>query len=348
MWQFFRTHSAFIPTPLAGLALGIASLGLGLENALPLHSVGQGMGAIVASCLLLCLACKFILHPHIIWQELRHPVLGSILPTFSMGLMLVSKALSMLHGGAGQTLWLLAVTLHILLMLVFGWHRLRNLDLQQMVPSWFVPFVGIILAAVTFPAPHYASLAKALLYFGMLAYAVLLPVMVYRLMFMHEVADAAKPTLAIMAAPASLSLVGYLMVEPEPSLLLCAVLLGLALLMTCAIYLAFFKLLRLPFTPGFAAFTFPMAVGATALYKVALHLEAYPAAARYVAQLRTLAVAETVVATLIVGYVCLRYALYYARPGGFLENTLHRVWAEVCGHGHHLSAGELSVREEMK
>ncbi|WP_084516251.1 TDT family transporter [Desulfovibrio cuneatus] len=337
MWQFFRTHCAFIPTPLAGLALGIASLGLGLENTLPLHSVGQGLGAIVASCLLLCLASKFTLHPHIIWQELRHPVLGSILPTFSMGLMLVSKALSMLHAGAGQAMWLFAVALHLVFMVVFGWHRLRALDLQQMVPSWFVPFVGIILAAVTFPAPHYAPLAKALLYFGMLAYALLLPVMVYRLMFMREVADAAKPTLAIMAAPASLSLTGYLMIEPEPSLLLCAVLLGLALLMTCAIYLAFFKLLRLPFSPGFAAFTFPMAVGASALYRVALHLEAYPMAARYVAQLRTLAVAETVVATLIVGYVCLRYALYYARPGGFLEHTMLRLWAGVCGHGWHLS-----------
>ena len=346
MWQFIRTHCAFIPTPLAGLALGIASLGLGLENALPLHSFGQGLGAIVASCLLLCVTCKFILHPHLIWQELRHPVLGSILPTFAMGLMLVSKSLGMLHEGAGVALWLFAVALHLGLMVLFAWHRMRNLDLQQMVPSWFVPFVGVVLASVTFPDERYMPLAKVLLHFGMVAYGVLLPVMVYRLMFMREVADAAKPTLAIMAAPASLSLTGYLMMEPEPSLLLCAVLLGLALLMTCAIYLAFFKLLRLPFTPGFAAFTFPMAVGASALYRVALHLEAYPMAAQYVAQLRTLAVAETVVATLIVGYVCLRYALYYARPGGFLEHTMHRVWAGVSGHGWHLSAAETSAEKK--
>jgi tellurite resistance protein TehA-like permease len=36
------------------------------------------------------------------------------------------------------------------------------------------------------------------------------------------------------------------------------VLLGIAVLMTGIIYLAFIKLLRLPFSPGYAAFTFPL------------------------------------------------------------------------------------------
>ena len=51
-------------------------------------------------------------------------------------------------------------------------------------------------------------------------------------------------------------------------MLLVAVLLGIAVLMTGIIYLAFIKLLRLPFSPGYAAFTFPLVIGATALFKV--------------------------------------------------------------------------------
>ena len=106
---------------------------------------------------------------------------------------------------------------------------------------------------------------------------------------------------------------GYLTLESEPSLLLGAVLLGVALLMTGLIYIAFFRLLRLPFTPAFAAYTFPMAVSATALYKVAGFLGRYPDAAECARQLSAMAVVEMSIATLVVGYVCLRYVVHYVR-----------------------------------
>ena len=163
------------------------------------------------------------------------------------------------------------------------------------------------------PNQAYYNLAYGLMVFGMASYAALLPVMWYRLIFANQIEDASKPTIAILAAPASLSLVAYLSLEPAPSLLLCSLLLGVAVLMTSIIYVAFFKLLRLPFTPGFAAYTFPMAVGATALYKVSDLLAAYPAALEYSLQLKFFAVLEMIVATVVVAYVCCRYLIFYVR-----------------------------------
>ncbi len=313
MLTTFRTRIASIPTAASGLALGIASLGLGLENALPLHSLGQTAGAATALCLLLCVACKFALHPALLRQDISHPVMGGILPTFAMCLMLVSKALGTWNATAGEALWLAAVGLHMALLAAFIAHRVRSFALHQILPTWFVPFVGIALAAVTVPHPAYTGFARALTVFGMANYAVLLPVVLYRFIFSTEVADAAKPTIAIMAAPASLSLAAYLSIEPDPSMLLCAVLLGISLLMTGVIYMAFFRLLRLPFTPAFASYTFPMAVGATALYKTAAMLARYPAAEEYARQLSAMAVVEMFIATLVVCYVCLRYTLHYSR-----------------------------------
>lgn len=300
-----------LPTPLAGLALGLASLGLGLENALPLHSFGQTLGSLLALVLLATIASKFILNPGLLWQELAHPVLGSIIPTFAMSLMLVSKTLGIWHAGAGEVLWLFSVALHMMLLATFVYYRSRSFSLQQVIPSWFIPFVGILLAAVTVPGPQHADFAYALMTFGMINYAVMLPVMLYRLIFAQEIADAAKPTIAIMAAPASLALVAYLNLEADPSLLLCSVLLGIALLMTGVIYLAFFKLLRLPFSPAFASYTFPMAVGATALYKVAERLALHPLTAEYARQLGAMAIGEIVIASVIIAYVCLRYFIHY-------------------------------------
>ena len=302
-----------VPTPIGGLALGIASLGIGLENALPLHSLGQMLGALVSLLLVGLVLAKFLFYPGLFREDLRHPVAGSILPTLAMAMMLQSKSLSLISPSAAEALWLCAVGLHLVLLLAFTFFRAREFRLHHMVPSWFVPFVGISLAALTVPGPHYHAAAYSLMFFGLASYALMLPVMSYRLIFSREIADPFKPTIAIMAAPASLSLVSYLTLEPNPSLLLCSLLLGIAVLMTSIVYMAFFKLLRLPFSPAFAAYTFPMAVGAAALYKVAERLNDYPAVAAYSAQIKALAVFELVVATLVVLYVCFRFLTYYVQ-----------------------------------
>ncbi|WKE64787.1 TDT family transporter [Gallaecimonas kandeliae] len=304
MFAFSRQRLAAAPTPMAGLALGIASLGWSWESAAPLGGHAQALGAAVAAVLLLVLAAKFLLHPWLLWQDLAHPVVGSVVPTFAMATMVLSKAWT------SPGLWLLAVALHLLFLASFAWHRLKDFRLHHMVPSWFVPPVGIIVAAVASPGGALAPLATALLWFGILCYGLMLPLMLYRLVFAEAVPQAALPTLAIMAAPASLSLAGYLTLVAEPSPLLVALLLGIAVLMTSFIYLAFFRLLRLPFSPGYAAFTFPMVIGATALFKCSAlfgHWGQGPVAL----QLRGLAGLELAVATLVVGYVALRYLLHF-------------------------------------
>lgn len=192
------------PTPMAGLALGIASLGWSWENLATLNGYGQWISAAIASGLLVILAIKFLFHRHLLQQDLAHPVVGSVVPTFAMGTMVVSNSLGHFFPVAGDVLWLVAVVLHIVFLVSFLYHRAQNFELHHMVPSWFVPPVGIIVADVSFSGnPALAPIAHGALVFGMVAYAVMLPLMIYRFMFTHEVPDAAKPTMAIMAAPAS-------------------------------------------------------------------------------------------------------------------------------------------------
>ena len=65
MPQSSHSKLARIPTPVAGLALAIASLGWCLENALPLGHHAQWAGAWIAAVMLLGLALKFIRHPRL-------------------------------------------------------------------------------------------------------------------------------------------------------------------------------------------------------------------------------------------------------------------------------------------
>ena len=102
------------PTPMAGLALGISSLGWSWESFAPLGGMAQLAGAIAAAVLLLILGAKFVLHPRLLLADLAHPVVGSVVPTFAMALMVVSKAAGeWLMPAIGVTLWLVAVALHL-------------------------------------------------------------------------------------------------------------------------------------------------------------------------------------------------------------------------------------------
>ena len=120
---------------MAGLALGIASLGWCLENALPLHGWGQIAGAVIASSLLFLLVCRFALHADTLWADLKHPVVGSIVPTFAMALMVISRALLDALPKFAVGLWLVAVLLHLLALIFFAWFRFHDNVMEKMVPS---------------------------------------------------------------------------------------------------------------------------------------------------------------------------------------------------------------------
>ncbi|GAA4886241.1 TDT family transporter [Ferrimonas pelagia] len=310
-----------IPTPLAGLALGLASLGLNLDQRLALSGAMQWALGLVAAMLLLPVLLKYLSCPRQLPADLGHAVVGSVAPTFSMALMVISLSLGALSELAAQILWGAAVLLHLLLLAGFVRHQWPSLGWQRIAPSWFVPPVGIIVAAVTCPNDAMVPVASLLLYAGMAAYGVMLPLMLYRLMFHGPLPSAAAPTLAILAAPASLSLTGYLsLIEPVQPLVI-ALLLGIALLMTALVYLALIQLLRQPFTPGFAAFTFPLVIGASALYQCAGFFAQRQL--DYAELLWTLADLELAIATLVIGYVCVCYARAYGGARLFRRLSRH-------------------------
>lgn len=305
---------ARIPSPMAGLALGIASLGWCFENAFALDGWGRIAGAVIAGFLLSGLTAKFICHPKVLLDELKHPVTGSVLPTFTMTWMIISYSISRLWFDLGEIIWLTAICIQAVFVFTFVYRRIKNFKIEHLIPSWFVPAVGICVADVAFPGGKFLWLADIFVWIGFISCLIMFPLMFYRLIFHDTLPDPTKPTLAILAAPASLTLTAYLSVDDTPSLLICAVLLGLALMMTAVIYLSFIRLMRLSFSPAYAAFTFPMVIGATALYKLAnavqnfLDSEEYLASvADYVEELRILADCELIIAAIVVAYVSFRY-----------------------------------------
>lgn len=305
MSPIYQAVNRIMPTPIAALALGLASLSWCWSIVAAVPEL-QLIGALCASVLLCLLASKFMLAPKQLSTELANPIVGSVLPTAAMATMVISVALPT---NLAYWCWLLAVAVHLLLLGGFIWQQHKTFTLPRLIPGWFVPPIGLVTAVLTYPANAPFWLVNSIFWLGLTGYFLLLPLMLYRLLRKGALPDAAKPSLAVLAAPASLCLAAYLHFTAAPSPLLLGVLLVLALLMTSIVYVALPRLLCLPFTPAFAAYTFPLVIGATALFHVSRVFTLW--------QLDTLAVLiqriaylELGIATLVCTYVAIRFVCY--------------------------------------
>ncbi|WP_223229821.1 hypothetical protein [Pseudoalteromonas piscicida] len=143
--SYGKKLTAYIPTPMSGLALGLASLGWCISNLFPAFFVLKPLSALLAGFILLLLVLKFVHQPAQLRADLAHPVVGSVLPTSAMTIMVISHSVSTYSHLIATVVWLFAIALHLGLLASFVYFRSRNFELNQLVPSWFIPLLGLSL-----------------------------------------------------------------------------------------------------------------------------------------------------------------------------------------------------------
>lgn len=314
MRQFqFLSHIQLqrVPTAAAGLALGLASLGWCADQLFAQQGNLQRASALLALPLLLAVLLKFLRAPQLLLQELAHPVAGSLLPVMCMATLVQTAAWQSVSPALATLGWWLALAGHLLLLTGFIRHRLAQFALTDLVPAWFIPPIGFVVAVLTAPVSAPQWLLLLLAGAGLLAYLLMLPLMLYRLRRGTPLPAPQRPLLAILAAPGSLTLTGLLCL-PLAAALPVSLLLGLsvvALLLTLRVWWQLPRLLRGSFNPAFAACTFPLVISATALLKLSGYLSEQSAAVlQQLAQWQlALAQLEFVVALTVCGYVLSRY-----------------------------------------
>lgn len=265
-----RNFFQYLPVALTGLALGVS----GVSGAVSIifNPIALYVGNFISLILLLPIIIKNILHFNIFKEELKHPTLGSFIPTLDMALMNFSVVLHKFSPVLGKGLWITCILLHLIFAAVFIYHRFKSWDIKHMVPSWFVPPIGIVVSTVNSTVMGMPELAKGIFFIGFLFYVVMLPIMLYRIIFIEKIEDARLPTFAIMAAPPNLCLAGYLVAFENPNPEMVSFLLPLAIFMTSLLYISIVKIIRIKFTPIYASFTFPLAIGATAILKYSKYI----------------------------------------------------------------------------
>lgn len=294
-----REKIQMVPIPTAGVALGLAALGNLLA---PYAEAAHVLCGALSAVLALMVLAKVVLYPSMIRDDFRNSILASVSATFMMTLMQLAGYLAPVAVAPAFGLWCAAVAAHFLLMGWFTARYIRRFQLKEVFPTYFICYVGIIVASVTSPSFGMEALGTVLFWFGFSCYLVLLGVVTVRYI-KHEVPEGARPLFCIYAAPMSLSLAGYLAVTPNPNLVFVGVLAVLAQVLFAVVLFRLPKFLALKFYPSYAAMTFPFVITATALDKALTALVAGGVAVPLLPLLEALVAVETVFATVMVFYV---------------------------------------------
>ena len=291
-----------VPIPLCGVMLGLAALG----NLLQSYSEGiRYFCGILAAFLLVLVLLKLIMFPQMIKEDMKNPIMASVSGTFPMALMLLSVYVKPFIGKGAYYIWLLAVCLHIILIIYFTARFLLKLQMPKVFASYYIVYVGIVVASVTAPAYEKTdSIGTYAFWFGFVTLLLLLILVTYRYIKFKEVPDPAKPLICIYAAPTSLCIAGYVQsVTPKSYTFL----IGMLVVATVIYLFALIKAvtyLKMPFYPSYAAFTFPFVISAIASKQTmacAANLEHPMPFMQYIVLI------ETVLAVVFVAYTFIRY-----------------------------------------
>lgn len=295
-----------VPVPIAGVALGVVALGNLLQ---PEGGAVHATCGVVSALLVLLLLAKLVSFPHMIADDMRHPIFGSVSATLFMSVMQLATYVAPYAQPVALGMWWLAVACHAALIVWFTALALANFKLADVYPTYFICYVGIVVGSVTSPAVGMEAVGRVLFVFGFACYAVLLALVTYRYA-RHPVPEPARPLVCIYAAPMSLSLAGYLSTHVDPSLAFVVALEVLAQALFAVVLTRLPGLLRLRFYPSYAAMTFPFVITAVALGKAIAALRA--AGVVVPGALDALLTAETVFAAVMVCYVLVRYVMFLA------------------------------------
>jgi exfoliative toxin A/B len=293
-----------LPLPIAGLMLASASVGNLIAS---YGSMYKNIFGVISALILLLLIGKIITDKKSVVEGLNNPVIASVMPTFSMGIMILSTYIKAPFPTLALISWCIGLLLHCIFIVFFTCKYIFKFDIKKVFPSYFIVYVGIVCASVTAPVFNLATLGRFIFWFGFVAYIILLPIVLYRVFVVKGILEPILPTIAIFAAPANLCLAGYMNSFQDKNMYIVGILTFLGLLMTLSVLLYMPKLLKLKFYPSYSSLTFPLVISGIG---IKLTNGFFISTNKPIALFKYIVKLEEIIGVLIVVYVLIRYVQF--------------------------------------
>ena len=247
--------------PIVGIMLAFAALGNLVQS---YGEVYRNIMGSISIILFIVATAKFACDFQGLKKELDNPIAASVFPTYSMGIMLLATYVKPYNGSVAYGVWIVGILIHIVLIIIFSRKFIKNFNIKQVFPSWFIVYVGIAVAAVTGKAFN-QTVGQYAFWFAVISYLILIFVVGKRVFVVKEIPEPALPTLIIFSAPGSLCLAGYLNAFDQKNFFMFLLLLVLSQGFYIFALSKLVGLLKLKFYPSYSGFTFPLVISALAL-----------------------------------------------------------------------------------
>lgn len=250
-----------IHMPIVGLMLAFAALGNLVQS---YGNIYRNIMGAISAILFIIATAKFAYDFQGLKNELNNPIGASVFPTYSMGIMLLATYVKSYNSNVAYAVWIIGIIIHIALIIRFSMKFVRKFNIKQVLPSWFIVYVGIGVVAVTGKAFN-QTVGQYAFCFSVVSYLILIFVVGKRVFVVKEIPEPALPTLVIFSAPGSLCLAGYLNSFDQRNFFIFWFLLVLSQGFYIFALIKLIGLLKLKFYPSYSGFTFPLVISALAL-----------------------------------------------------------------------------------
>ena len=207
--------------------------------------------------------------------DMKNPVTASVSGTYTMALMLLAGYIKPILPAFAMILWYVAIVLHFVLIVYFTLNFILKIkipdDLMKVVASYFIVYVGIVVASVTAPAFNNIALGQICFLIGFILYIPLFFYVSFRYIKLGNKKIEAKALACIYAAPASLCVAGYISSFEQKNIsfltelyLFSLVIYLLGLFVAADLFANFAKTKEFKFYPSIAGITFPFVISAIA------------------------------------------------------------------------------------
>lgn len=260
-----------LPTPIAGLALGSVALGNLLQAYSPTF---QLIFSILSLIIIVLLTIKFITNFDKLKEEMKNPVIATVLATYPMSIMLLASFSKKYIGLLSMPVWIIGIFLDFCVVCYAIYiFIIKERHISKIYPTWFITFVGPAVVTVTAINYNLETLGLIYFYFSYINYLVLLPFVLYRVYKYKHYKDGDYPTITVFSAPGGLLLASYMIGVTQKSNLVLAILIPLTILLFIFVLIQLPYLLKRKFYPSFSAFTFPLVICAIAFQKSGIYYQ---------------------------------------------------------------------------
>lgn len=226
-----------------------------------------------AVMILIAYLIKIINHYDVFRSEYSDTVSASLHAGFTMIVMILGSYYFNFNQTIGRWMWFIGLVMHFTHIVIFTYrHVIKGINKETFVPSWFVTYNGVLVSTVVGKPMGIPILGKAIVYYGIFMFTLIVPFMVYRLI-KHNLHELLTHTKAIILSPSSLCLVSYFNFIDKPNEIIVLLLYMSTLISLIFIIIMIPKFFSFKFTPGFAGLTFPMAIGLVSSMRMADYLK---------------------------------------------------------------------------